>query len=681
MIYLYFKYLYNLVINKFSSEFDVSKSIKAVLTVPSYFNDFQRSLIQHQASSSGFDIIRLINEPTAAAFAYGLDTFRSDECDDSDENIIVFDIGGGTLDISLLELSDNSYFEVVDSFGFTDLGGNNFTDKIYDHVIESNQIGMNTKDHIHKVNDKRPDSIRSESGEYAKRSDTLWKKCNNAKEKINFLKRTDIKIDNDHTFELNNNNCKEICFSLLEKIRKENWINDIKSKINDGSISISKIIMVGGSSKLIFIQELVEELFGMKPLVHDKLQHVVSLGACYYGAFLTDKLNNVQDLILIDTLPLSLGVETADGNFSVIIPKNTPLPVNRSQKYTTDTPGDEEVNIKVYQGEKNVAKNNSLIGEFTFQKVSKSTNPVININFNVNLDGIISVLVEDTKTKESKNILIKCDFEKDRSDALYCMDSADFLDDEEAKFLELRYRIRSKIENLLTNKSVTSSKVEEQINFYGKIIDELEKYNIPDLVKIDKELDEKFLVIINNSGNIENDSDTNQNSMGIDSIHGDSMKSHSIDSKHLEISSIIIDEKVNNLNEKLDFYLTKDLDKFKKDCLLEITKQFENILESKSSELVSYENNESYYKSISEFIDEKLDYIKELFSEDSKYELLELCNFLKIGMNNNEIPFDEKLYEILELNIKECSTDKEEIQNSYFMEQINVINSMCEKLI
>ena len=306
-------------------------------------------------------------------------------------------------------------------------------------------------------------------------------------------------------------------------------------------------------------------------MIHNQLQHVVSLGACYYGALIKNKLDNFNDIILIDTLPLSLGVETADGNFSVIIPKNTPLPATRSRKYTTDTPGDEEVKIIVYQGEKNVAKNNIKIGEIIFDKVSLTTNPVINISFKVDLNGLISVCVEDIKTNENKNVLIKCEIEIDED-----LDNTDLfelekLDEKEALILNLCYKIKNKIENLLKSEYFTSDQIDE---------------------------------------------------------------------------------------DKAKYF--ESLYEFKKECLLEIHERINKV------------------DSIDQkFIDEKLKYIYELFSEDSKDELINLCNFLKSGIENNEIPKNDELCSIIDDSIRDINLF---VNNSSYLEQINKINSICEKI-
>ena len=615
VIYLYFKYLYSLIKLKFPND-----EIECVLTVPSNFNDYQRSIILNNAKRAEINIIRLINEPTAAAFAYGLNVSTKL----NDVNILVFDIGGGTFDVSLLEVDEN-YFEVVDSFGINDLGGNNFTDEIYRYITNNKNITR----------------------------DNLWKKCNNAKEKLSYLKNAKIE-ESTISCIINYTNLKDICKNLLDRIKNNDGIINLLNKMDstnpNNKLIISKILLVGGSSKLLIIQELIESLFKIKPLVHKELQHVVSLGACYYGALIKNRLENFNQIILIDTLPLSLGVETADGLMSVIISKNTPLPATRTQKYTTDTPGDKEVTIKVYQGEKTVASNNSLIGEFIFNKVSKTTNPEINIIFKVDINGIISVSIEDIKSNESVNILIKSKPVDDIDIPDDAIELSNKLDEEESRFMSLAYKIKTKIENLLSNKNICDT-IEE---YYSNIIDRCDLFTkgeitIPEMVKIDTELDEKYLLLINNSANL--DKEFLETSLQEDNLY--------------DIGDIILNDKLETLKSKIDFYLSKELEQFKMECMIDVANKLEK-----------YEENN---KITQLFIEEQLTYISELFPENKKNELIDLCIFLKSGIDNKEIPYNEELYNkiIYLLDIKNIpDTIFNEID---YENEINIINELCMK--
>ena len=687
LILLFFKYLVSLIkekLNLFSKaesnprihtiSFDNNTQISAVLTVPSNFNDYQRNIIMECAKLSGLNIIRLINEPTAAAFAYGINNMEDSNDSEEDNNILVFDIGGGTLDISILQL-DNNFFEVVDSFGISDLGGNNFTDEIF----------LKVKSYF------ECESLDSQSESL---DDSLWNKCNKAKENLSFLKKVKISMNqfnkvesiDSKEFILDFNNCKDICKNLIDRIKNQEWIKNLISKIENKEMNIKKIILVGGCSKLVIIQDLIEELFLTKPLIHHQLQHVVSLGACYYGALIKNKLSDFEDIILIDTLQLSLGVETADGNFSVIIPKNTPLPATRSKKYTTDTPGDVEVKIKVYQGEKNVASKNNLVGEISFDKVSKTTNPIINITFKVDANGIISIYVEDTKSNDSVNILIKCnmDFLKsiecDELIAKQSNESRDSfeiqkLDEEEAKIMNLCYSIKIKIENLLSNLNNDSNDKdlelnEEKYEYFSNLLnlidniyteDNKPKLTIPELIKIEKELDEKYFLLIN----------TNTTAIESTNLQDESvLQSKAETNSYYNINNVILCEKLDTIKSKIDYYLSKDLDQFKKECLIEIVYKIENLQNSKLLD--------------QKFLDEKLNFIQDLFKEDTKDQLLELCIFLKSGIENNEIPDDENLYDKILENISIIKSDENikdfDENNLFYSNEIQLINKICEKI-
>ena len=424
--------------------------------------------------------------------------------------------------------------------------------------------------------------------------------------------------------------------------------------------------MVGGSSKLIIIQDLIKEIFKIQPNIHNQIQHVVSLGACYYGALIKNKLENFNDIILIDTLPLSLGVETADGNFSVIIPKNTPLPATRSKKYTTDTPGDEEVKIIVYQGEKSVAKKNTIIGEIDFDKVSLSTNPVINISFKVDISGLISISVEDLKTNDSKNVLIKCNVEID--DYIDDNFEAEKLDEEEAQLLSLCYNIKNKIENLLSSDNCKKQLDEKEYNHFSNLLNILDEYefestklilpSIPELIKINKNLDEKYFLLINNS-----------NLVSKNSIE-ESIDSPCESKYYFDIDDIILQEKLELLNSKLEYYLSKaeeNGDEFKKECIKSV-----------------YDEVDNCKRPNQKFIDDKLEYLIELFSENSKNELYNLCLFLKNGIDNNEIPYNDELVSTINEEINKIDkinlVDSKESSSSYFICKVKLINSICEKI-
>ena len=617
-------------IKKILSKNFIDTIFNVVLTVPSNFNDNQRSIIMNIAKLTGFNILRIINEPTAAAFAYGLNKGFEDE------QVMVFDIGGGTMDISILEIDDN-FFETKDSVGVNDLGGNNFTDLIYNDCLKEFKNDRNNQDILISKN----------------KLVQLWYKCNRAKEKLTWVDSCQIKIND---FYKNKNKMEPLIYNLDKskfKNLSKNILDRIKRKLSTIKelYKINKLILVGGSSKLEIIQDLLFEEFNIKPLVHSQLQQVVSLGACYYAALIQKKLNN-DDIILVDNLPLSLGIETAEGSFSKIIPKNTPLPATRSQKYTIDTPGEEEVTVKVYQGERSIAKKNYLIGEFTFNKISKVGNPVINITFRVDINGLINVTIEDKHSGSNKDILIKNDsynIESSIDDILKEADNNKDLDDKELIKTQLVYKIEIRIEqilNTITNNNLMRKEVKDKvINDLLKEFDSIREKTIQELIKLDKKIDEEYFTLVQNQkiDIFENNDELNCN--------------------ELNIEETIKKEKVEFLKSKIDFYFSKNITDFQRDCLKKLNK-FIEIEEISQTDL-----------------DEKIEYIKELFKENDRDELLQLCIFLKEEIRNYNLGLTDDQYKILSQIVTKYLEMLDNNDDINFKEEINNLNKICEKFI
>ena len=629
ILLIFFSHLKNLLLKKFpNTKFNV------VLTIPSNFNDNQRKILLTIASNVGFNIIRIINEPTAAAFAYGL----NNEIDE--EKIMVFDIGGGTLDMTILEIDDN-FFETIDSVGVNDLGGNDFTNAIYNDCLK----------------DFKLKNFKSDTNVLISQSKLiqLLYKCNQAKEKLywvdscqivikEFYKKSKEKMD--LIYNLDISKFKLISKPILDRIKRK--ISSFKNKYK-----INKLILVGGTSKLKIIHDLLQEEFNIKPLVHNKLQHVVSLGACYYGALIQKELGN-DDIILVDNLPLSLGIETAEGQFSIIIPKNTPLPVKRSQKYTIDTPGEQAVTVKVYQGERTIASKNYLIGEFEFNKISKIGMPVINITFKVDINGIINISIEDKHSGESKDILIRNineNIDNKLEDILKDANENKEIDEKELIKNQLFYKLEIRIENILNNvknNNLISQGKKDEIT--GELIDNLENLSnktIPELIKLDKDIDDKYFII--SSNNIE--TDNNDNSFD----------------KELNIENTILKEKNDFLKNKIEFYLTKEISEFQRECLVKVNKFLEN-------------------DNINQIdIDEKIEYVKALFKENDKDELVQLCLFLKDELENFNLEITDEQHQMLSNIVTkylEMLGDENyfNIKKINYKEEIDNLNKICESI-
>ena len=442
--------------------------------------------------------------------------------------------------------------------------------------------------------------------------------------------------------------------------------------------------MVGGSSKIKILQEYVEDIFDFKPLVHDQPQHVVALGTCYYSALIKDKLNDFSDIILVDTLPLSLGIETADGNFSIIIPKNTPLPASRTNKYTIDTIGEDSVNIKVYQGEKNVAKKNYLIEEIIFDKISKTTNPIILITFKIDVNGLIFINIEDKNNGAIINH--KCESTKtmlDNSNPTDSIDNikvdVDHFDEEESKYLSVSYKVKTKIENLLDNYESFGIDSDDKL-YFVEILDRIfqsensdtsNKVNssitISELISINKKLDEEYFYLQN--GVIQSSSDIG----GLD-------KNDDNDVKQFEENrnNFLVDDKTEALASKLDYYLMKDIPDFKRKTLEEIKNNIEYTV---NNDIDSIQNRIDY-------LDNSLETIKNLFSENLIEELKDLCLFVKLEIENRsesinfESPYFNELNELINSSLEyiDCEVIDSNPTDS-IEDMINKINSASEKCV
>jgi molecular chaperone DnaK len=447
ILIIFFDHLKKIILKKFTN----AEKLKTVITVPSNFNDLQREIIKKNFINVGFEIIRIINEPSAAALSYGLGLNNLDLNDD-DKKILVFDLGAGTLDISIL-LKDNNFYEVLHSIGLNDLGGNNFTDLIYKYIL--NQIYISNISLYNKI-------INNKIYE-----NKLWYICQNAKEKLSWLDNYEIKLD-DFMFILNVSKFENICDKLFDRL-----IETLNNLHNQKENNIQYIIMVGNSSKIPKLKVIIEKIFHIKPWLHPNLESVVAEGACLYSAILQNQYKIDENIILLDVLPLSLGVETADGNFSIIIPKDTPLPIKKTNKYTTDSPDLNNVIIKVFQGERLIANKNTLIGEFIFDKISVGGTPQIDITFKVDTNSIISVTVVDRKSGNEKNILIK-DIPKLNEDEIkLIIDNANInnkIDDEEITRCNRTYLLNNKIETAITN---VSNNILLDENNKKKILDDL----------------------------------------------------------------------------------------------------------------------------------------------------------------------------------------------------------------
>jgi molecular chaperone DnaK (HSP70) len=362
-----------------------------VISVPAYFNKNQREIIKNSAENSGFNVLRLVNEPTAAAICYGLGK------NTENLNIIVFDFGGGTLDVSLLNIN-NGVYEVIGSCGNNNLGGSDFDLKIMeyclDKFIENNKLSKDnfikkiSNNNIHKL------KILSEQAKISL-SDN-----NNTKIKIEkFYQDIDLFI------EINRDTFNEIINNLLLLIIKP--INDLLEICDIEKDNINEIIMVGGMTKMPIIRYNIEKFFNRNVNYSINPDNVVSIGAAIHGFMINNK-NSIDDkILLIDRTSLSVGVETSGGIMDVLIPRGTIIPIKKTKKYSTDQDYVDSIDIKIFEGERKFTKDNFLIGDFSLTGIEKQKRgiPEINITFSIDSNNIIKVTAEDINNPLNKKCI------------------------------------------------------------------------------------------------------------------------------------------------------------------------------------------------------------------------------------------------------------------------------------
>ncbi len=361
---------------------------EAVITVPAYFNDAQRQATKNAGKIAGLDVKRIINEPTAAALAYGIDK------QENAHTVLVYDLGGGTFDVSILDLGDG-VFEVKSTAGNNKLGGDDFDQRIIDYLVDEfekeNKVDLrDDKMAMQRVKDAAEKAKKDLSGMTSTQI-TIPFIAQNANGPLNL----DVTLTRAKFEEIN----MDLFESTLEPVRKA--LKDAKLKPSD----IDKVLLVGGSTRIPYIQELVKKELGQEPSKGVNPDECVAIGAAIQGGVLTGE---VSDLVLLDVTPLSLGIETLGNVMTVLIPRNTTIPASKSQVFSTAADNQPAVDIHILQGERPMVQDNKTLGRFQLGNIPPAPRgvPQIEVKFDIDANGIVNVSAKDLGTGKEQSITI-----------------------------------------------------------------------------------------------------------------------------------------------------------------------------------------------------------------------------------------------------------------------------------